>query len=337
MDVRPITRCALAALALTLSASAANAQGFYQGKTLEIVVFGAAGDSYDTLSRLVGRHIGKHLPGNPTVIVRTMPGAGGIVVANHLYNLAARNGTVIGMLDQSIFETQLFSPGSVKADVRKMNWIGRVISNNAGLYSWHAATVKRIEDSYTQELIVSSSGRASQIRWTMLKNLVGVKFKLITGHKGATEGLLGMERGEVDAVSMPWTVFRVLRADWLRDKKVNVLLQTGLDKAPELPDVPRLIDLGRDAEQRTILELFSQSEKIGRSFTAPPDMPPERVAELRAAYAATMQDADFLADAKVANVELDPMSGADLQAIIAKFFDHPPALVAKALALTKME
>jgi len=337
MDVRPITRCALATLALTLSASAANAQGFYQGKTLEIVVFGAAGDSYDTLSRLVGRHIGKHLPGNPTVIVRTMPGAGGIVVANHLYNLAARNGTVIGMLDQSIFETQLFSPGSVKADVRKMNWIGRVISNNAGLYSWHAATVKRIEDSYTQELIVSSSGRASQIRWTMLKNLVGVKFKLITGHKGATEGLLGMERGEVDAVSMPWTVFRVLRADWLRDKKVNVLLQTGLDKAPDLPDVPRLIDLGRDAEQRTILELFSQSEKIGRSFTAPPDMPPERVAELRAAYAATMQDADFLADANVANVELDPMSGADLQAIIAKFFDHPPALVAKALALTKME
>ena len=337
MDVRPITRCALATLALTLSASAANAQGFYQGKTLEIVVFGAAGDSYDTLSRLVGRHIGKHLPGNPTVIVRTMPGAGGIVVANHLYNLAARNGTVIGMLDQSIFETQLFSPGSVKADVRKMNWIGRVISNNAGLYSWHAATVKRIEDSYTQELIVSSSGRASQIRWTMLKNLVGVKFKLITGHKGATEGLLGMERGEVDAVSMPWTVFRVLRADWLRDKKVNVLLQTGLDKAPDLPDVPRLIDLGRDAEQRTILELFSQSEKIGRSFTAPPDMPPERVAELRAAYAATMQDADFLADAKVANVELDPMSGADLQAIIAKFFNHPPALVAKALALTKME
>ena len=320
-----------------LGAPSAAAQDSLAGKNVTLIIGFGAGGGYDLWGRLVARHIGKHLPGNPTVIVRTMPGAGGIVVANHLYNLAARNGTVIGMLDQSIFETQLFSPGSVKADVRKMNWIGRVISNNAGLYSWHAATVKRIEDSYTQELIVSSSGRASQIRWTMLKNLVGVKFKLITGHKGATEGLLGMERGEVDAVSMPWTVFRVLRADWLRDKKVNVLLQTGLDKAPDLPDVPRLIDLGRDAEQRTILELFSQSEKIGRSFTAPPDMPPERVAELRAAYAATMQDADFLADAKVANVELDPMSGADLQAIIAKFFDHPPALVAKALALTKME
>lgn len=337
IHTRLITGGAVAALALALATAAAHAQGFYQGKTLEIVVFGAAGDSYDTLSRLVGRHVGKHLPGNPSVIVRTMPGAGGIVVANHLYNVAARDGTVIGMLDQSIFETQLFSPGSVKADVRKMNWIGRVISNNAGLYSWHAAPVKRMEDAYTKELVVSSSGRSSQIRWTMLKNLVGVKFKLITGHKGATEGLLAMERGEVDAVSMPWTVFRMIRADWLREKKVNVLLQTGLDKASDLPEVPRLVDLGRDAEQRTILELFSQSEKVGRSFTAPPDMAPERVAELRAAYAATMQDPGFLADAKVANVELDPMSGSELQAVIGRFFEHPPALVAKALTLTKME
>ena len=146
-----------------------------------------------------------------------------------------------------------------------------------------------------------------------------------------------MERGEVDAVSMPWTVFRVLRADWLKEKKVNVLLQTGLDKAADLPDVPRLVDLGRDAEQRTILELFSQSEKIGRSFTAPPDVPPERVAELRAAYAETMKDPAFLTDVKVANVELNPMSGAELQATIAKFFDHPSALVAKAHALTKMQ
>ena len=335
MNIRIMTRCASLTLTLALATSVANAQG--QSKTLDIVVFGAPGDSYDTLSRLVGRHIGKYLPGNPTVIVRTMPGAGGIVVANHLYNVAARNGSVIGMLDQSIFETQLFTPGSIKADVRKMNWIGRVMSNNAGLYSWHAAPVKRIEDTYTTELIVSSSGRASQIRWTMLKNLLGVKFKLVTGHKGATEGLLGMERGEVDAVSMPWTVFRVLRADWLKEKKVNVLLQTGLDKAPDLPGVPRLVDLGRDAEQRTILELFSQSEKVGRSFTAPPDMPPERVAELRAAFAETMKDPAFLADVKVANVELDPMSGAELQAVIAKFFGHPPALVEKAHALTKME
>jgi len=322
---------------LMLTALPAGAQPFYQGRTIEIIHSAAAGDSYDTLSRLVGRHMGQHLAGNPTFIVRSMPGAGGILAANHLYNVAPKDGTVLGMLDQSIFETQLFTPGMLKADVRKMNWIGRVISNNAGLYAWHTAAVKKIEDAYSKELVVSSTGRASQIRWTMLKSLLGLKFKLITGHKGASEGMLAMERGEVDAVSMPWTVFRVIRAHWLAESKINVLLQTGADAAPDLPVVPRVIDLARDDEQRTILLLFSQAEKVGRSFSAPPGLPAERVAELRAAYAATLEDPAFLADAKQMQVILDPLPGADLQASIATFFDHPPALVAKALALTKTE
>jgi hypothetical protein len=218
-----------------------------------------------------------------------------------------------------------------------LTWIGRVISNNAGLYAWHTAAVKKIEDAYTTDLIVSSTGRASQIRWTMLKNLVGLRFKLITGHKGASEGLLAMERGEVDAVSMPWTVFRVMRAPWLREKKVNVLLQTGADAAPDLPSVPRVIDLAHNNEQRTIIELFSQAEKVGRSFSGPPDMPAERMAELRAAYEATLRDPAFQADAKTMDVTPDPMPGDAMQAMIAKFFDHPPALVARALALTRME
>jgi len=332
----PTRSIAIALLGLASSLPAA-AQPFYQGKTIEIFHSASAGDSYDTLSRLVGRHMGRHLPGNPSFVVRSMPGAGGILAANHLYNVAPKDGTAIGMLDQSIFETQLFTPGKLKADVRRMNWIGRVISNNAGLYAWHTAAVKKIEDAFTTELVVSSSGRASQIRWTMLKNLLGVKFRLITGHKGASEGLLAMERGEVDAVSMPWTVFRVIRAAWLREKKINVLLQTGADAAPDLPGVPRMIDLARNDEQRVILQLFSQAEKVGRSFSAPPDMPAQRVAELRAAYAATLNDADFLADAGNMKVVLDPLPGAALQAVIATFFDHPPALVAKALALTKAE
>jgi tripartite-type tricarboxylate transporter receptor subunit TctC len=334
-----LTRCGAALFGVALAAHniPANAQGYYQGKTIEIIQPAAAGDSYDTLSRLVARHLGRFLPGNPAIIVRSMPGAGGVVAANHLYNVAAKDGTVLSMPDQSLFETQLFTPGNLKADVRKMNWIGRVISNNAGLYAWHTAAVKKIEDSYTKELVVSSTGRASQIRWTMLKNLLDAKFRLITGHKGASEGILAMERGEVDAVSMPWTVFRVIHAEWMREKKINVLLQTGLDGAPDLPGVPRLIDLARNDEERTILELFSQAEKVGRSFAAPPDMPPERVAELRAAYTATLKDPAFLADAKAMDVTLDPMSGEAMQVMIPKFFDHPPALVTKALALTKTE
>lgn len=329
---------ALAAIVVVLLAphGPAAAGGFYDGKTLEIIVSSGVGaDSYDTLSRMVARHIGRHLPGNPAVVVRNMPGAGGILAANELYNIAPRDGTVIAMLDQSIYETQLFRVPALRADVNKMNWIGRIISNNAVLVAWHAAAVKKIEDAYSKELVICSTGSSSQLRWTMLKRLLGVKFKLITGYKGTGDGLLAVERGEVEALSMPWTVFRVIRADWLRDKKVNVLLQTGLDKAPDLPQVPRLVDLAGNDEQRQILELFSQPEKVGRALTAPPGLPPPRIAELRSAFAATLEDSDFLADAENMHLDLSPLPGAELQAMIEKAFDYAPAIVEKAQALIR--
>jgi tripartite-type tricarboxylate transporter receptor subunit TctC len=192
--------------------------------------------------------------------------------------------------------------------------------------------VQKIADAYSKELVVSSSGSSSQLRWTILKQLLGVKFKLITGYKSSADGLLAMERGEADAVSIPWTVFRVMHADLLRERKVNVLLQTGLESAPDLPDVPRVVDLARDDEQRQILELFLQSEKVGRSLTAP-GLPAERVAELRSAFAATMKDADFLADAERMRVSLAPLPGDELQAIIEKSVAYSPAIVEKANAL----
>jgi tripartite-type tricarboxylate transporter receptor subunit TctC len=320
--------------AVALTCAPAQADDFYRGKTLEIIVSSSVGaDSYDALSRLVARHIGAHLAGEPNVVVRNMPGAGGILAANQLYNLAPRDGTTIGMLDQSIFETQLFKVPELKADVTKMNWIGRVIANDAVLFAWHTAAVKKIEDAYTKPLIVCSTGSSGQQRWTMLKRLLGFKFKVVTGYKGSGDGLVAMERGEVEALSMPWTVFRVIRADWLRDNKVNVLLQTGLDAAPDLPGVPRLVDLGRTAEERQILELFSQPEKVGRALTAPPGLPPQRVAELRAAFTATLKDPDFVADAARMRLDLSPLPGDQLQAIIEKSFDYSPSIIAKAEAL----
>jgi len=325
---------ALLVIAAALAAPIASADDFYHGKTLEIIVSSSAGaDSYDALSRLVARHIGAHLAGDPNVVVRDMPGAGGILAANQLYNLAPRDGTTIGMLDQGIFETQLFKVPQLRADVTKMNWVGRVIANDAVLFAWHTAVVKKIDDAYTNPLIVCSTGSSGQQRWTMLKRLLGFKFKLVTGYKGTGDGLVAMERGEIEALSMPWTVFRVIRADWLRDKKVNVLLQTGLEAAPDLPGVPRLVDLGRNAEERQILELFSQPEKVGRSLTAPPGLPPQRVAELRAAFMATVKDPDFLADAARMRLDLSPLPGNELQAIIEKSFDYSASIVAKAEAL----
>jgi tripartite-type tricarboxylate transporter receptor subunit TctC len=310
-----------------------NAQGLFAGKTVEIIVSANVGDSYDLLGRLVGRHIGQYLPGNPAVVVRNMPGAGGISAANHLANIAPKDGSVVGMLDQSILQTQQFSPAGLKADVRKMNWIGRIMSNNAGLYVWHTAKVQKIEDAYTNELVVSSSGRASQIRWTMLNNLVGLRFKMITGYKGATEGLLGMERGEVDGASMPWSVFRVIHADWIRDKKVNVLLQTGLERAFDLPDVPRLVDLARNEEQRQVIELISQPEEIGRSLTAPPDLTAERVVLWRTAFESMLKDARFQSEVKSMDLTLTPATGQEVQARIERSFNYAPEIFKKAQSL----
>lgn len=334
--IRSLGAVLTVSVALFAPSSRAAAEDFYAGKTLQIIVSSGAGsDSYDTLSRLVARHIGHHLRGNPAVIVQNMPGAGGILAANQLYNISPRDGTVIAMLDQSIYETQQFKVPELKADVTKMNWIGRIISNNAVLVAWHSAAVKKIEDAYTRELIICSTGSSSQLRWTMLKRLLGLKLKLVTGYKGTGDGLIAMERGEVEALSMPWTVFRAIRAEWLRNKKVNVLLQTGLDKASDLPDVPRLVDLAHSDEQRQILELFSQPEKVGRSLTAPPGLPPQRVAELRAAFAATLKDPGFLADAARMRVDLSPLPGDQLQAIIEKSFAYSPTIVAKAEALIR--
>ena len=331
----------LAALAVIgaapwMAAVQAAAGEFYAGKTLEIIVpSGAGADSYDTLSRLVARHIGHHLAGDPNVIVENMPGAGGIRAANQLYNLASRDGTVIGMLDESIYQDQLFKVPALKADVTKMNWIGRIISNNAVLFAWHTAAVKTIDDAYTKPLIVCSTGSASQLRWTMLKRLLGLKLKLVTGYKGTGEGLIAIERGEVEALSMPWTVFRVVRAQWLHDKKVNVLLQTGLEKSPDLPGVPRLIDLARNGNERQILELFSQPEKVGRSLAAPPGVPAERVGQLRSAFETILKDPSFVADTARMRVALSPLPGEKLQTIIDKSFEYSPAIIAKAQALTQ--
>jgi tripartite-type tricarboxylate transporter receptor subunit TctC len=338
MSARPARRSAVAwavaAVALTGPAAPAHSTGFYEGKTLEIIVSAGVGaDSYDSLSRMVARHIGRHLPGEPAVVVRNLPGAGGILAANELYNIAPRDGTVIAMLDQSIYETQLFKVAGLRADVTRMSWLGRIISNNAVLFAWHAAAVKKIEDAYSTELVVCSTGKSSQMRWTMLKRLMGVKFKLITGYKGTGEGLVAIERGEVEALSMPWTVFRVIRADWLSNRKVNILLQTGIEKAPDLPDVPRLADLAHTVEQQQILELFSQAEKVGRSLTAPPGLPQARIAELRSAFAATLEDPGFLAEAQNMQIRLSPLPGAELQAMIEKAVGYAPAIVAKAQAL----
>jgi tripartite-type tricarboxylate transporter receptor subunit TctC len=322
----------LLAAAFACSPAVAD-EPFYKGKTITLIVGSSAAGGYDTYGRLLSRHIGKHIPGNPAFVVQNMPGAGGMRSANHLYNVAAKDGTVFGIFDQAVFLDQLLGATTLRADVTKFNWIGRLINNSAVLFAWHLAKVKKADDAFTNDLIVAAPGSSSRLNWTALNALAGTKFKIVTGYESPQTAKIAMERGEVEALSMPWSVLQAENGNWLRDKKVNLLLQTGIEKNRTLPDLPRMVDLAKKEDDRKVLEIFAAASVVGRSFAAPPGVSAERVSELRTAFMAMITDPEFLAEIAKMNFDLEPMSGADLQVFLAK--DYPPALVERAREIAK--
>jgi tripartite-type tricarboxylate transporter receptor subunit TctC len=340
----------LAALSL---GSVANAADFYKDRTITFIIGSGPGGGYDTYSRLVAGHLGRHLGGQPTIVPQNVPGAGSIRAANFLYNVAPKDGTAIGMVDEAIFLNQILrvqEPATdaakpdwfggilrrimgtqeTKTDAVKFNWIGRILANSAVLFVRRETGVLKIEDAVDKELIVSASGTASKLNWTVLKNAFGMKFKIVSGYQGSNESMLALMRGEADALSMPWSILRITGAELIRDKKINLLLQTGAEKDANLGDLPRMIDLARNDDERKLLELFASPSTIGRSVLAPPGTSMERVAELRRAFLAMTQDPTFLSDLKKARLELNPLSGEQLQAAVARMGDVPDWLIERA-------
>jgi tripartite-type tricarboxylate transporter receptor subunit TctC len=340
----------LAALPLGAVAGAAD---FYKDRTITFIIGSAPGGGYDTYSRLIASHLGRHISGQPTIIPQNVPGAGSIRAANYLYNVAPKDGTAIGMVDEAILLNQILAvqepsadaakPGwfggilrrimgtqEVKTDAAKFNWIGRILANSAILFVRREAGVQKIEDAYGKELVVSASGTASKLNWTVLKNAFGMKFKIVSGYQGSNESLLALMRGEADALSMPWSILRITGEELIRDKKITLLLQTGAEKDADLADLPRMIDLARNDDERKLLELFASPSTIGRSVLAPPGTSMERVAELRRAFMAMTQDPTFLGDLKKGRLELSPLSGEQLQAAVASMGAPPEWLIERA-------
>jgi tripartite-type tricarboxylate transporter receptor subunit TctC len=326
----------LAAVLLALALAPVGAdEPFYKGKTVSLIIASNVSGGYDSYGRLLARHLPRHLAGNPTIVTQNMPGAGGVRAANHLYNVAARDGTVFGIFDQAMFLDQLLGIPGLRGDVRQFNWIGRMASNSAVLFAWHTAAVQKIQDAFTHELIVAAPGSSSRLNWTALNALTGTKLKLLTGYEGPATAKIAMERGEVEALSLPWSVLRAENPEWLSEKKINLLLQTGLEKNAGLPDLPRMIDLATNDEDRKVLEIFASPSLVGRSFAAPPGLPKERIDELRTAFMAVMKDPEFLAEVTKLNFDLDPLSGAELQVLFVKA-DYLPALVERARVVAKL-
>jgi tripartite-type tricarboxylate transporter receptor subunit TctC len=328
------TRCAaifvveaIAAFAST-GAIAQQAAADFKGKQIRLYVGSAPGGGYDAFARLIAVYLPRHIPGQPGIIIQNMPGAGSLVLANHIYNLAAKDGTDIGAVNPQISTDPLFHADRVKFDPRKFNWIGSALRENHVGVAWHTTDFKSFDDAYKKELVVAGSGGSTDTYPTFTNGLLGTRFKVVSGYKGTKQGMLAMERGEVTGnVGITWASLKATNGDWLASKELRVFIQFGLSKHPELPDVPWIYDYARNNDDRSAMDLVFASQEFGRPYIAPPDVPAPVVAMLRKAFDETMSDPEFQADAKRRKLDLEPVGGADIQAILDKIYKAPPAVV----------
>jgi tripartite-type tricarboxylate transporter receptor subunit TctC len=321
----------VAACAVLTPAHAAAPTDFYKGRTIFVVVGFTPGGGYDLYARLLAQHLGNHIPGNPAVVTQNMPGAGSLKAVNYLYSVAPKDGTFIGTFGREQVVAPLF--GQANFDAAKLSWLGSVTKETSVCISWYQSPIKSWTDTMTKQFTVggSAAGADPDSFARLYKNVFGAKIRLATGFPGSSDITLAMQRREVDGLcGFSWSTLKSHYGSWLRDKKVNILIQAGATKSPDLPGVPFASDLAKTAEQRQILDFFLATQVTARPFTAPPGIPPERKAILRTAFDETMKDPAFLAGAEKLQLEVNPVSGAELESVVASLYATPKDVVAKA-------
>ena len=330
--------CALARLLIaaalgivtTLPASAQPVESFYRGKVITLIVGSDVSGEYATSARLLARHLGKHIPGSPTIIIQNMPGASSINVTNYLYEIAAKDGSVLGLPSKDVALYQASRMPNTRYEVQNFSWIGNMNGSNNLLVVWGATGVRSIEDARKREVIMGALARNGTLATypLILNAIAGTKFKLVLGYVGSQIIDIAMERGEVEGKgSYSWANLKRTHPDWVRDRKLNILVQFGLQKEAELLDVPLVADLGRNDQERQVLNLISSDTVMARPFLLPPNVPADRVAALRTAFDATMADENFLADARTSRIDIQPMRGGDLQALIKHIIGTPREII----------
>jgi tripartite-type tricarboxylate transporter receptor subunit TctC len=326
------------AIALVAMSSAAQAQPItdFAGKTVTIISSFGPGGGYTTYADLIARHLGAHLPGRPVVVVKTMPGAGGMNGTNYLANVAARDGSVLGVVPQTVAIAQALGGKGLRYDARAFNWIGRINSNVEVQQTWHTSKVKTIADARSHEVIVGGTGpQSSSVVFPRILNaMFGMKFKVVAGYEGVNMVSIAMERGEVHGMVRPWSITKTVRPEWLREKKINLLVQYAAARHPEIPDVPAVTDLARTDEQRQILSLYASGAGIGRSIVAPPGVPAEIVTVMRTAFMQAMRDPALRNDVRKSGTDIDPLAGEKLQDLVMRAVTVPADVVARARKLT---
>lgn len=324
---------AAAALARPLTAQT-SVEEFFRGKSIRLLVGTTPGAGYDLVARILGPHLGRHIPGNPSFVVENMPGAGSLTMVNYLYNRAPRDGTVMGLpLNGVILEPTLKLLSRIgnagNFDIDKMNWVGSTTEDAQVLWVKSDSQIKSIDDLRTKKSIAGASAPgADNFTVTLLANrLLGAKMDIVRGYSGTNDVFLAVERGEADGSATAYSAIQVGRPQWLKDKKIRLLVQFGAERIPELPDVPTALELATDDDVRAMLRFFAIKFKTTYPFVLPEDVPPERVTAIQTAFDATMKDPAFVADMKKAGLPLRPVSGAEVKRLIHETYATPEKLL----------
>jgi tripartite-type tricarboxylate transporter receptor subunit TctC len=328
---------ALSLTAITLAATPAFAQTpeeFYKGKQIELAIGYPPAGSNDVYARLLARHLGKHIPGNPTVVPQNRPGAGSFLTLAYVYGVAPKDGTVIGIGAPTAPLDEKLGTQGVRFKAAELNWLGHIDSLINIVFLWHTSPVKTFADALKTEAKLSGTGVGSTVSIypTVTNNVLGTKFKLVMGYKGSNDAQLAVERGEVEGHSTSWTAVKVAHPDWRPDKKINIIVQYALKKHAELPDVPTVVELAKTDEQRQVLRAVMNATEIGTAFFTTPNTPKDRVEALRRAFDATMKDPEFLAEAQKTHLTVGPLPGEELQQLVAEVAAIKPDILEKVRA-----
>jgi tripartite-type tricarboxylate transporter receptor subunit TctC len=337
---RPYLALFLGFMALAGAATTAAAdpvEDFYHGKTLDLIIPMSPGGDYDIRGRMIARFMGRYIPGHPNIVAQNMPAGGGIAAANHMANIAPRDGTVLHIIFQSMPSYQAMGGQAVEFDVRQFGWIGNTTDSPNVVNSWYTTGIKTIQDVMERELVVGvpgGTGTTSYYYPAAMNALAGTRFKIITGYPGGNDINLAMEKGEVGGRgSNSWASWKSGHPEWVADKKIYILVQIGLKRAADLPDVPLMSELAKTDEGRQILTFISSDMGISRALVTTPGVPPERLAALRQAFMEMLKDPDFLAEAATTQMDISPSSGEEAQKVADSMFDYPAAVLARAKAL----
>lgn len=323
-----------AAVAAASPAAAQDAGAFYAGKTIDLIVSTGVGGGQDANARVLARHWPKHIPGAPPFVVKNMPGAGHLRAANFLANQASKDGTVLASVIPAFLLAQVLQTSKgIQFNAAQFNWIGSSASNNSTFYVWSTSPVKTMEDATRHETLMGATGAGSytMIYPAIMNAIVGTKFKIVAGYKSAAEVNLALERGEVQGrAGNNFNSLKMESADWLRDGKIRLIAQVGLERDPEFPDLPLMMEFGRTPEDRTLLRLFSADIAVGRPFLTAPGVPQDRVELLRRSFMDALRDPAFLKEAQDIGIDVAPVAGARLQEIVAEIVNTPPDVARRA-------